>query len=79
MADHKKSGEPATWVAVLFFAFLAAVLLAENISPLAARQSIPYSQFKQLVQIGQVVDLMISPSEIRGRLTHNAGTAPLSE
>ena len=83
MTDRKKSGgqtnEPASWIAVLFFALLAIVLLVENLDPAPTYESIAYSQFKQLVQSGQVTDLKISPTTIQGRLTNRVESAQRQE
>lgn len=48
--------------------FCVVILLLETLSSSAMTQNIPYSEFKQLVQDGQVADLSISPTTIRGTL-----------
>jgi cell division protease FtsH len=62
---------------VFFGTLLITVVLVEVLLlPSSAVQDIPYSQFKKLVQTGQVADLQIGPTTIQGTLVDKTATPP---
>jgi cell division protease FtsH len=63
------------WWLVFFGTLLISVVLAEILFlPSSAVQNLPYSQFKKLVQTGQVADLQIGPTTIQGTLVDKTVT-----
>jgi cell division protease FtsH len=63
------------WQAVFFGALLITVVLLEIFFLPSSTQDIPYSQFKKLVQTGQVADLKIGTTTIQGTLLDKAATS----
>jgi cell division protease FtsH len=65
-------------IQTLFFAaLLGVVVLLEVFFLPAPTQNIPYSQFKKLVQSGQVADLKIGATTIQGTLLDTVATPPV--
>lgn len=65
------------WWMVFFGTLLISVVLVEILLlPSSAVQNLPYSQFKKLVQTGQVADLQIGPTTIQGTLLDKTVTPP---
>ncbi len=60
----------------VFLLLVGSVLATLSLLPSPAHE-IPYSQFKKLVQAGQVADLKISPTTIQGTLLNTAPTPPI--
>jgi cell division protease FtsH len=63
------------WQAGFFGAALITVVLLELFSLPSSTQDIPYSQFKKLVQTGQVADLKIGATTIHGTLLDKTATS----
>ncbi len=64
------------WQAVFFGTLLVIVVLLEVFFLPSPTQDIPYSQFKQLVQAGQVADLKIGATTIQGTSLDKTVTPP---
>ena len=60
----------------VFLLLVGSVLATLSLLPSPAHE-IPYSQFKKLVQAGQVADLKISPTTIQGTLLNTAPAPPI--
>jgi len=65
---EKRSTANGRWQAVFFGTLLLIVVLLEVFFLPSPTQDIPYSQFKKLVQTGQVADLKIGATTIHGTL-----------
>ena len=55
--------------------FILLILFVQLFLPPSSSQTIPYSRFKQLVRQGQVTDIKISPTTIRGKLSSPQSSA----
>ncbi|MBI3796308.1 MAG: ATP-dependent metallopeptidase FtsH/Yme1/Tma family protein [Deltaproteobacteria bacterium] len=65
---EKHSSVNGRWQVVAFGALLVIVILFEIVLLPSSVQDLPYSQFKKLVQTGQVADLKIGATTIHGTL-----------
>jgi cell division protease FtsH len=61
---------------LFFVASLLLFLLLQLYLPSSSPQEIPYSEFKKLVQSGQVVDLSVGPANIQGLLLDSTPAPP---
>lgn len=73
---QKQSRVNGRWQAVFFGTLLVIVVLLEIFFLPSSTQDIPYSQFKQLVQTGQVADLKIGATTIQGTLLDKSVAPP---
>jgi len=68
------------WLAPLLYAGLALLLLwAWGLSGETSRRSIPYSEFKQYLTRGEVVEATVGPERVRGRIVRRDGDAEQTE
>ena len=72
---EKHSAVNGRWQAVAFGVLLFIVILFELVFLPSSVQDIPYSQFKKLVQTGQVADLKIGVTTIHGTLLDKTSAA----
>jgi cell division protease FtsH len=73
---EKRSTPNGRWQAMFFGTLLVMVVLLEVLFLPSSTQDLPYSQFKQLVQTGQVADLKIGATTIHGTLLNKTATSP---
>jgi FtsH Extracellular len=71
---EKRSTVNGRWQAMFFGTLLVMVVLLEVLFLPSSTQDLPYSQFKQLVQTGQVADLKIGATTIHGTLLDKTAT-----